>query len=88
MNLEIIWSDQARYDLQHIYNFIAEDSAYYAEIELIKLKTATEILIRHPYTGRVVPELENDEIRELIQGNYRIIYRLKGVFPLMACQVL
>jgi plasmid stabilization system protein ParE len=31
-----------------------------------------------PETGRIVPELENNEIRELIEGNYRIVYRVKA----------
>jgi len=30
-----------------------------------------------PEIGRIVPELEKKEIRELIEGNYRIIYRIK-----------
>jgi toxin ParE1/3/4 len=77
MSVVISWSDQARADLQHIYDFIAEDSTYYADIELIKIKTATEILPKHPYTGRIVPELANENIREIIHGNYRIIYSLK-----------
>jgi|GEM_PF-3059937 plasmid stabilization system protein ParE len=32
MSVAIIWSEQAKNDLQHIYDFIAEDSAYYAEM--------------------------------------------------------
>ena len=76
MSVAIIWSEQAKSDLQHIYDFIAEDSAYYAEVELIKIKAATEILLKRRYAGRVVPELANDNIREIIQGNYRIIYNI------------
>jgi len=30
-----------------------------------------------PEIGRIVPELENSEIQELIEGNYRIVYRIK-----------
>ena len=77
MSVKIIWSEQAKVDLQNIYDFIAEDSTYYAEIELIKIKTATEILIKHRFNGRIVPELGSENVREIIQGNYRIIYRLK-----------
>ena len=76
MSYLIIWSEHARADLQHIYDFIAEDSIYYAEIEIVKIKNATEILLKNPTTGRMVPEIENKEIREIIQGNYRIIYKI------------
>jgi toxin ParE1/3/4 len=78
MSITIYWSEQARIDLQHIYDFIAEDSTYYAELELVKIKTATEILLKHPLAGRTVPELEQPDLRELIQGNYRIIYRFSN----------
>jgi len=36
----------------------------------------TEILKTHPKYGRIVPEINDEAIRELIQGNYRIIYRI------------
>ena len=45
---------------------------------MIKIKAATEILLKSRYTGRVVPEIGNENIREIIQGNYRIIYNINN----------
>jgi plasmid stabilization system protein ParE len=33
-------------------------------------------LVDHPRSGRIVPELGQETLRELVLGNYRIIYRL------------
>jgi plasmid stabilization system protein ParE len=43
---------------------------------VIKIKSRTHILKSHPQAGRVVPEIESEEIRELIEGSYRIIYKV------------
>jgi len=37
---------------------------------------ATDRLAEHPRSGRVVPEMGQKHLREIILGNYRIIYRL------------
>jgi plasmid stabilization system protein ParE len=31
-----------------------------------------------PLSGRIVPELGRDDVREIILGEYRIVYRVKG----------
>jgi len=31
-----------------------------------------------PRSGRVVPELARDDVREVIVGNYRIVYRIEA----------
>jgi plasmid stabilization system protein ParE len=41
------------------------------------LVAAVERLQDHPRSGRVVPELGDESIRELVHGNYRIVYRLE-----------
>ena len=43
-----------------------------------RIVAAVERLSRHPKLGRVVPEYEDETIRELIVGNYRVVYRLRG----------
>jgi plasmid stabilization system protein ParE len=39
---------------------------------------AIDVLEQHPKIGRKVPEFNNELIRELIEGNYRIIYRVES----------
>jgi addiction module RelE/StbE family toxin len=74
--VEIIWSDSALQDLNDIGEYISKDSVRYAEITVNQLFTTPDILENHPKVGRVVPEFEIESIRELIQGNYRIVYQL------------
>ena len=72
---EIIWTPYALEDLQSIYDFISLDSVFYAGRFIDKLVNKVDILIEHPKAGKIVPEFENELIRELIEGNYRIIYK-------------
>jgi addiction module RelE/StbE family toxin len=76
---EIIWTPFALEDLQSIHDYIALDSPNYAIRYIDKLIDKTEILIDYPETGRIVPEFENEFIRELIEGNYRIIYKITSI---------
>ena len=73
---KIIWSDWAVKDVQIIYQYISADSKYYASKWLDKINDRIVALSFHPYIGRVVPERENRNIREVIEGNYRIMYRI------------
>ena len=62
--------------MKTIAEYIKLDSIRYAKLQVIKIKTRTHILKSHPQAGRVVPEIESEEMRELIEGNYRIIYKV------------
>ena len=74
--VQIKWTHQALSDLNSIYEYIANDSRKYAKIQVIKLRSRTHILKSNPYVGKLVPELRRENLRELIEGNYRIIYNL------------
>lgn len=71
----IRWSPQAADDLEAIRNFIARDSAHYAKLVVQRIVAAIEMLATSPEMGRVVPELRNPEVREIIVGAYRVVYR-------------
>ncbi|MBP6185308.1 MAG: type II toxin-antitoxin system RelE/ParE family toxin [Saprospiraceae bacterium] len=68
------WSDQAIFDLVNIAEFIAKDSDKYAKITITRIRIAARQLKTYPSCGRIVPEISSENIRELILGNYRIIY--------------
>ncbi len=72
----IIWTQYAIEDLESIHDYIAKDSAYYANKLVDKIIDKVELLYNHPLLGRVVPEFEIETVRELIEGSYRIIYQL------------
>jgi len=75
----IVWAPQAIQDVEAIRVHVARDSALYADLVVERLVAAVERLQDHPRSGRVVvPELGDESIREVIHGNYRIVYRLRG----------
>ena len=74
--VKVIWTEFARFDLKSIHHYISEDSSYYANRFIEKLLEKVLTLEKYPNMGRIVPEFENPKIRELIEGNYRIVYQL------------
>jgi plasmid stabilization system protein ParE len=75
---EIRWTLQAAADLESITEYIAENSPHYACLFAIDVLSAVEQLTDFPHSGRIVPELAQADIRELLFGSYRIIYRVKN----------
>lgn len=41
-----------------------------------RLRARARLAAAHPFAGRVVPELAREDVREIVEGNYRIVYRL------------
>lgn len=74
--VEITWTGQALKDIENIAQFIAKDSEKFARLQVSRFFNRTLLLQTFPNAGRIVPELNNPAIRELIQGNYRIIYKI------------
>ncbi len=74
--VKIVWTEQSVFDLKDIFDYISKDSRRYAENQIRRIKSKTVILKTQPESGRIVPELGKVQIRELIEGNYRIVYRL------------
>jgi len=75
---EIVWSELALADLHSIIAFIARDSPINAGRFGRKLRDAPDVLARFPEIGSVVPEFDNESIRELLVGVYRIIYEIRA----------
>jgi len=73
----IVWAPQAIQDVESIRAHIARDSTHYADLVVERIVAAVERLADHPHSGRVVPELGDESIREVIHRNYRIVYRLR-----------
>jgi addiction module RelE/StbE family toxin len=74
--VEVNWTDQALDDIHAIAQYISKDSFRYASLQVKAFFKRTEGLLNHPKMGRIVPELKNANIRELISGNYRVIYKI------------
>ena len=76
--VKIIWSDRALKDLESIAGYIAKDSPKYAKITLEKILDKVTILEQFPDSGRMVPEINDPRIKEIIVGSYRVIYERAG----------
>ena len=66
---------QAINDLKEITDYISKDSKN-ARLQIIRIRIRTKILTSQVYSGKVVPEINKENVRELIEGNYRIIYEV------------
>ncbi|MCE5279513.1 MAG: type II toxin-antitoxin system RelE/ParE family toxin [Planctomycetaceae bacterium] len=75
---EIRWTLQAAEDFDSAAAFIAADSAHYAEIFVDDVFAAIDRLALFPQSGRIVPESGDPAIREVILGNFRLVYRLEA----------
>jgi len=72
--VRIKWLRSAKIDLKEIYDFISLDSKRYARFQIEKIQNKTEILKTGMIIGKRVSEIDNDNVREIFEGNYRIIY--------------
>ncbi len=75
---KVIWSATARDDLRAIARYIAQDHPSLAEPYCLQLIDAAESAGDFPLIGRILPELDETNLREIIQPPYRIIYE---IFP-------
>ncbi len=72
----IIYSAYAKQNLREIFDYISNDSKLYASRQILKIKFKIKFLKNNPKIGQIVPEIGIEHIREIIEGNYRIIYML------------
>ncbi|MGH7378730.1 MAG: type II toxin-antitoxin system RelE/ParE family toxin [Candidatus Methylomirabilales bacterium] len=73
---QVSWTSQALDDVEAICLFIARDAPRYAEVFADRVFRVTDRLARFPRSGRVVPEIGREDIREILVQSYRVIYRL------------
>jgi len=74
--VEVNWTKQAVQDIDKIAEFIAKDSEHYARIQVQRFFSAVKVLEKQPKSGKIVPEKQDPLIREILIGNYRIIYKI------------
>ncbi|MEQ8909002.1 MAG: type II toxin-antitoxin system RelE/ParE family toxin [Vicingaceae bacterium] len=75
--VKIIWTEQATQDLENIFEYISKDSMLYASRTVEKLFIRVSILKQYPTSGRKLKEAPQF-YRELIEGNFRIIYKFSS----------
>lgn len=73
--MKLFWTETAKQDLQVIRRYIAADNPTAAKRWINRLRERARNALHSPLAGRKVPEFSRDDIRELIEGNYRIVYQ-------------
>ncbi len=76
--MKIIWSPLAIARASEIANYIAQDNLSASEKWVETVFEKVQLLVSSPKCGRMVPEILRKDIRALIYGNYRILYRLES----------
>jgi plasmid stabilization system protein ParE len=75
--VKIGWSPLSLERLGNIYEFISDKDPVAAQSLINRLFERIESLTRYPERGRKVPEVNRNEIREIFEGEYRIIYKIE-----------
>jgi toxin ParE1/3/4 len=73
----VVWSPEALEDVDDIAGYIARDSVFYAAAVVEKMLAVASGLSQFPHSGRIVPELNQPDIRERFVYSYRLIYRIE-----------
>ncbi len=74
----VSWTPQAVDDLEAICLFICRDDPRVAQVFAARVFEATQRLSEFPLSGRTVPEIGREEIREVFVYSYRVLYRWTG----------
>lgn len=74
--ISIFWTKLASEDLQEVYDYISRGSIKYADRFVDNLFERVDTLEKFPRLGRIVPEFASENLRELIYGNYRLVYEI------------
>jgi plasmid stabilization system protein ParE len=82
--VNVEWSDRALRRIDEIADHIAMDDPAAAERWVIELFATVERLAQFPLSGRVVPEIEDDKVREIIYGAYRVFYQVGDVVEVLS----
>ena len=78
MAYRVIWSPRAVEDLEATAQYIAVDSTVYAAAVVKRILNTARRLSQFPLSGRIVPELADDNIREWFAYSYRVIYQVEN----------
>jgi plasmid stabilization system protein ParE len=81
----VIWTNEALLDLDELTDYIARDSVHYAQSVAASILKTAKTIPEHPKIGRIVPEIERDDIRERFVYSYRLVYQVReDRIPLIA----
>ena len=74
--MRVHWTERARVRLRKIHDYIAKDSPHSALQVVDRITARSKQLSELPNSGRQVPEYQREDIREIMERPYRLIYRI------------
>ena len=77
MGYKVIWTKEALADIEAIAEYIEKDSFFCASSVVSKILDVAKFISTFPFSGRVVPEENNEVVREHFVYNYRVIYEIR-----------
>lgn len=72
--MKVLWTRNALGHLTSVYEHIAQDSPRYARRMVDRITSRSRQIAAFPRSGQMVPEYQDPDIREVIEGSYRVIY--------------
>ena len=78
MDLKVVWSPEAIEDVESIAQYIDRDSEFYARAVATRIIQTARSIESFPWMGRVVPELEDEKMRERLVYSYRVVYQMQA----------
>ena len=75
--MRVLWTEAALSQLEAIRDYLAQTSPDYARRVVELLVNRSEQIGAFPRSGRMVPEYDIDEVRQVVESSYRIIYLIK-----------
>ncbi len=74
----VIWTPGARIDLKAIYDYIAQAAPINARQVVTDLRIKADAIADVPFSGKVVPEVSNEYLREVHTHAWRVIYNVRS----------
>jgi addiction module RelE/StbE family toxin len=76
--MKVHWTNTAEGHLDAIFNYIAQNSPEYAKHMVDRITRRSQQIAEYPLSGRRVSEYDLNQIREVIEGSYRIVYHIQS----------
>jgi toxin ParE1/3/4 len=74
--VRVRWTRTAIGHLAAIYEHISQDSRRYARRMVDRITARSRQIAQFPRSGQMVPEYQDPDIREVIEGSYRVLYEV------------
>jgi addiction module RelE/StbE family toxin len=75
--MKVYWTERAKRRLKRIHDYIAKEAPLAASQVVARLVQRSIRIAETPYAGREVPEYQREDLREVLERPYRLLYRIE-----------